>query len=363
MWINQHAMLRGALLTGLLSIAIHAPAQEVMFEPAVAVEAAESGSGIHEADVMFFHAAGQGGSMQAMPATSPMMAPMMGGALVGTNADVVEFIGPMGMMGGGTVKGVPYSATATTEMTQRLVDGNRISRKNSSQTYRDGEGRTRRDQTLPTFGPFAVSGPAPSISFISDPVAKVTYVLNHTDKTARQMPAPQWISSGDAGSAMPMPMPMPPPMPPPGAGVGAGPGAASGATNGVRVFTRRIERGPAQVEITNALPNNFRREELGKQLVEGIEVEGTRTVMTIPAGSIGNDLAIEIVTEEWRSPVLQVMVSTRHTDPRMGENTYRLTSISRAEPDASLFKVPAGYQLIEGEPAIFNLSVPPPTLP
>ena len=105
---------------------------------------------------------------------------------------------------------------------------------------------------------------------------------------------------------------------------------------------------------------NVRREDLGKKLIDGIEAEGTRVVMTIPAGAIGNELAIEVTTEEWRSPVLQVMVSSRHSDPRMGETTYQLTGISRAEPDAALFKVPADYKLLEGDgPAVFNLAVPP----
>ena len=34
-----------------------------------------------------------------------------------------------------------------------------------------------------------------------------------------------------------------------------------------------------------------------------------------------------------------------------------------AEPDAALFKVPAGYTLQETEPATFNLPVPPPMQP
>ena len=32
---------------------------------------------------------------------------------------------------------------------------------------------------------------------------------------------------------------------------------------------------------------------------------------------------------------------THHSDPRSGESTYRLTNIVRAEPDQSLFMLPA----------------------
>jgi len=33
----------------------------------------------------------------------------------------------------------------------------------------------------------------------------------------------------------------------------------------------------------------------------------------------------------------------------MGQTTHTLTNISRAEPDASLFKVPSDYKLDEGK--------------
>ena len=70
--------------------------------------------------------------------------------------------------------------------------------------------------------------------------------------------------------------------------------------------------------------------------------------MTIPAGEVGNERPIEIVSERWYSPELQTIVMTRHTDPRFGENTYRLTNINREEPAHILFEVPAGYTIKEG---------------
>ena len=90
-----------------------------------------------------------------------------------------------------------------------------------------------------------------------------------------------------------------------------------------------------------------RTEALGKQNIEGVEAEGTRTTVTIPAGKIGNELPIDIVNERWYSPELQVLVMTRHIDPRFGENSYKLTNISRTEPARELFEIPAGYALKE----------------
>jgi hypothetical protein len=96
-------------------------------------------------------------------------------------------------------------------------------------------------------------------------------------------------------------------------------------------------------------PNaNEVKEELGKQNIEGVEAEGTRTTVTIPAGEIGNERAIEIVSERWYSPELQLVVMTRHSDPRSGETTYKLTNINRSEPAKSLFEVPADYTIKEG---------------
>lgn len=65
--------------------------------------------------------------------------------------------------------------------------------------------------------------------------------------------------------------------------------------------------------------------------------------MTIPAGQIGNERPIEIVSQRWYSPELQTVVMTRNADPRTGETVYKLTGISRAEPPHSLFEVPPDY--------------------
>jgi len=78
-----------------------------------------------------------------------------------------------------------------------------------------------------------------------------------------------------------------------------------------------------------------------------VTAEGTRTTRTIPAGAIGNEQPIVTVTEEWRSPDLQVLVLTRMTDPRTGESTYKLTGISRADPNLAWFEVPGDYTVKE----------------
>jgi hypothetical protein len=88
-------------------------------------------------------------------------------------------------------------------------------------------------------------------------------------------------------------------------------------------------------------------EDLGRQTVEGVSAAGSRTSWTIPAGAIGNMQPIKIVSEQWFAPDLQLLVLTKHSDPRTGENVYRLQNIVRAEPDRSLFSVPPDYTLKE----------------
>ena len=88
-------------------------------------------------------------------------------------------------------------------------------------------------------------------------------------------------------------------------------------------------------------------EQLGQKIIEGVPADGTRTTTIIPAGTIGNEQPIKVISEQWFSQDLQVLVSTRHSDPRSGETVYRLVNIVRGEQDRSLFEVPADYTIKE----------------
>lgn len=84
---------------------------------------------------------------------------------------------------------------------------------------------------------------------------------------------------------------------------------------------------------------------LGMKDFDGVKAEGKATTWTIPAGEIGNRNPINVMSETWYSPDLQVTVYSRHSDPRTGESIYRLASIRRGEPSADLFKVPEDYRM------------------
>ncbi|HTH38997.1 MAG TPA: hypothetical protein VL572_13560, partial [Pyrinomonadaceae bacterium] len=99
-----------------------------------------------------------------------------------------------------------------------------------------------------------------------------------------------------------------------------------------------------------------RTEDLGVQTIEGVEAVGTRTITTIPAGEIGNERPIEMVYERWYSNDLQLVVMSKNSDPRFGEQTYRLTNIVRNEPDPTLFELPAGYKVVSEPAGTYKLS-------
>jgi hypothetical protein len=250
-----------------------------------------------------------------------------GGALPGVPTTVALVGGEM--VGGSAVAGAPYSAEAVTQTTQTLADGNRIVNKSTSKIYRDSAGRERREQPLPSFEATPAGDTAPVMIMISDPVAKVNYSLESRSKTATKMAggsgAPQMrVNVGAVGGAFTRVLSAP---------------AAGGVTsfgNQTFFYQGRLAMAPEPAQ---------KKEDLGKSTIEGVPVDGTRTTITIPAGQVGNERPIEVVSERWYSPELQVLVMSKDTDPRMGETVYQLTNLSRVEPLSSLFEVPPDYQV------------------
>jgi hypothetical protein len=235
----------------------------------------------------------------------------------------------------------PYTADAITEFVQVLGDGNRIVRKSTARLFRDGDGRTRREDQPEQAG-------ADGAVVITDPVAGASLILDSRTKTAFKAPAMFARTQAAGGTAAFVDTGMPT------ANAGEpkttttierrGNAAQFTVTEqggAVRTFTL-ADRGP--IAWTSA-QGETRTETLGEQTIEGVTATGTRIVTVIPAGAIGNEQTITIVSEQWFSSDLQMLVLTRHSDPRVGETTYRVTNITRTEPDSSLFQVPADYTI------------------
>lgn len=260
------------------------------------------------------------------------------------------------------IKGAPYSAETIVEGSQQLADGNRINRKTTGRVYRDSEGRTRREDDRPN-GLVTIS--------ITDPVAGFTYSLDAQNKVAWRTPMGTSTAifgkvEGAATAVVRTVEPVRTPAPDgsttvsnrvtfvettraeaekiqaeQAAAAGRGglaavapaeaPRGAGGGRGGAIARTPMPAVGP-----TAAGP-------LEHKVIDGVPVEGRKTTTVIPAGEIGNEQPITVTSEQWRSPDLNVLVMTRHSDPRTGESTYRLQNIIRAEPDRSLFMVPPDY--------------------
>jgi hypothetical protein len=226
-------------------------------------------------------------------------------------------------MSAASVQGAPYSATITNESVQTFADGNRIVQSSTGTTARDSMGRTRQDAPLPPIGNMSPAD-APHIVFLQDPVAQLSYTLNLTDKTAVKNPG----FSGMAGVALP------------------------GLSTSIAFSDTTIAKAPLPQVVTIqshaiAEEGQAQTEELGSKTMEGVMVTGTRTTHTIPAGQIGNDRPLSIVTEVWTSPDLKTVVYSKRSDPRMGDQTFQLTNIVRAEPDPSLFTVPSDFKILD----------------
>ena len=197
----------------------------------------------------------------------------------------------------GRVVGKPYSATQVTHQVQTLANGSHIDRTTTNRVYQDDQGRQRIEQTAEH-----------RHVVIQDMVAMVVYNIDLDNKTARKMQMRQL-------------------------GVVAAERIA-GEVNPVEDARAAARRQPDQVV-----------EDLGSQMISGVQALGVRVTTTIPVGAIGNDQKLKSVAERWYSNDIHAMVKTVTSDPRTGVYTFELTNIVRAAPDPALFQVPAGFTI------------------
>lgn len=212
------------------------------------------------------------------------------------NKATAQFIGAEMRFGDKVVKNAPFSAETVREESKRLFDGTLVKNQSVGAIYRDVEGRVRQEQPFERIGGFpitATDGSSIKLVQIIDFTVGDSFSLNTATKRYSRIPTRQNSP-----------------------------------------LTPRDE------------PKDAKKEPLGKQTIEGVTAEGTRTTIEIPAGQIGNDKPIYIVIEKWFSPELQMVILSKHTDPFIGEVTFRLVKIKLGEPSSELFKIPADYQLL-----------------
>jgi hypothetical protein len=235
-----------------------------------------------------------------------------------------------GVMFGEVVKGAPFTAQRTEESTQTLGDGTHINNKSSISYARDSAGRVRREDD--------------EWITIYDPVANATYRLNkknHTGSKVEFIRGEARIRLDKLNQEIAINQET----------------ADELKAQSEKALAEDKARQGNSVAITNQGADgqvySFRKdgteESLGSQVMNGVMADGMRTSYTIPAGDFGNDRPITSVTESWYSPDLHLTVMYKRSDPREGEVTRQYTGIKRAEPDPSLFQLPAGYTLNQNQ--------------
>lgn len=295
----------------------------------------------------------------------------------------------------GIVKNAPYSAEAVSESMQRLADGNQIVNTSSSMQYRDNAGRTRTEVR-------GDDGKLRTIT-ISDPVDGARWILNPERKTATRIGMRSELARAEAAAARAAAAQARI------AASQARAEAASAravadqqrkiadqarvAANearahidglrkegklpeGTHIIVKDVQQGAdlKDIRVRVALPvqaampatramsaqiaplivgavNDGKwsakavTRQLGERAFSGVRAEGNQRSYTIPAGEIGNRAPIDVSSETWYSPELQVTVYHKRSDPRSGEVVYKLDNLKRGEPPAALFSVPSDYKV------------------
>ncbi len=232
-------------------------------------------------------------------ATSVVMlgqSPVNVGSSVVTMPLVLTGIDPFAM----TVKGQPYSLVEKTTTIRTLADGTTMRTTHEERKIRDVEGRTRVEMLHEFKGEVTMT-----MVTIGDPVARTRTTLNVRQKMAYVFHVPEQKDPAPA-----------------------------------------IERLAETRAGTPRSGPNIQVEKLYGKIVSGIFAEGTRTTRVIPVGMEGNDREIRVVTEQWVSPDLKIVVSRSVDDPRSAQSMMEVSDLRRVDPDAALFQVPAGYKMV-----------------
>lgn len=194
-----------------------------------------------------------------------------------------------------SISNAPFSASVSTESIRQLADGSRITLVNHRAIARDGAGRIFQERRLLV----PDDGKHESVitqTEISDPVAHALYICKPDEHVCQ-----------------------------------------------LESYSAPIFTGPSAAN----LAEKKGRESLGKQFIGGLETIGTRETTVVEAGAIGNDSPLQIIREYWYSPQISLNLSSKLQDPRIGEQHFEVSDIVLGEPEASIFKVPAGSQIID----------------
>jgi hypothetical protein len=190
----------------------------------------------------------------------------------------------------------PFTATVETEWTKYFADGSTQVTRNHRLIARDGLGRVFQERR--TFVP--KGSPIESQVWRTDVAEPSTHTVAYCDTRTRICELRPYVA------------------------------AASTTTSGGPL--------PAARGLVN--------ESLGAQVLNGIELVGTRETQTLRWNS-GADRPILVVKEFWYSKQLGLNVLTTRNDPRSGKEVFTVTGIRLGEPDPTLFALPPDARVVD----------------
>jgi hypothetical protein len=88
-------------------------------------------------------------------------------------------------------------------------------------------------------------------------------------------------------------------------------------------------------------------EDLGPTFFAGLPVHEYRDAMTLEPGALGNDMPMTTVRHYRFSAELGFNLMSELEAPQIGRQVFTVTEISTTEPDASWFKPPQGYTVVD----------------
>lgn len=255
------------------------------------------------------------------PANSDIEHPLVVRLNAGIAAVVPSMFEPIttgGLLDNTLVKNQPLTADFESETVRILANGTSTRRRVATKVYRDKDGRTRREQIVYPNGITPAISAEPIIS-IYDPVSRFGYSINPQTRTAERRKLPLDLLPG-----APLDNKIP---------------------QSIEIFRNdQSQPGTTAQKYTLETPILV---PLGKQTITGVQADGWRVTIKIPAGALGNAIPIESVYEMWLALDLGMMIKLSAKNPVSGEHTLLLKSIIHTEQSRSLFEVPAGYTLSE----------------
>ncbi len=213
----------------------------------------------------------------------------------------------------GSVPGFPVSATIDAENIRTDSHGNTVIVRYRSKIFRDSKGRTRLEWDLTPLDQTPVPGWL--MVEIFDPTTSTSIHLTPSTKFASKshFPAP-----------------------------GEKPQQVCKDSDLPKIDPKTLPLLPGDTTVSQI--------ELAHDLIDGMKLRHGRESVKYSYSDAGKTRLYSTVTDYWFSQELQFFVQVKRNGPHRSQHTVKLSAISRAEPDPSLFTIPADYTVSEPQP-------------